>query len=159
MSLIASKISRGLVALGVLVAAVAMSAAVVARPAAADGTRTITGSTTCTSGIVPYGFSVNYGSGWTYEGGTSIWLPGTQTKVWTWVIPSSATSFALDTFCYANSAEYNGTVMYPQGTWEGYPASLTPGTSNVTSAWSCGRYQVYPGPWVRTCSATSISYG
>lgn len=126
--------------------------------ASADTTRTVTGSTTCTSGIEPYGFQVNYGAGWTSDG-TSVWPPGTKTKIWTWVIPSSATSIALDTFCYYNDLEYNGRAFYPYGTWNGYTYSLTPGTSNVTSSWSCGRYPVYPGPFVRTCSLTSISYG
>jgi hypothetical protein len=152
------RLRRGVAALSGLSAAVALFVTATPQFASADATRTIIGSTTCASGIVPYGFQVNYGSGWTYDGGTSVWPAGTQTKIWTWTIPSSATGFSLDTFCYANGTEYNGQISYPYGTWQGYGASLTPGTSTINSTWRCDRYPVYPGPWVRTCSLTSISY-
>ncbi|HEX6470667.1 MAG TPA: hypothetical protein VF069_16325 [Streptosporangiaceae bacterium] len=155
----AARLRRSAATLGAVGAAAALVVTGTPQLASADGTRTIVGSTTCASGIVPYGFYVDYGSGWTPYGGTSVWPAGTQTKIWTWVIPSTATSFALDTFCYANSTEYNGQVSYPYGTWEGYTYSLTPGTSTINSTWRCDRYPVYPGPWIRTCSMTSISYG
>jgi hypothetical protein len=126
--------------------------------ASADGTRTITGTTTCTSGIIPYGFQVNYGTGWT--GADSSYISNYYTKVWTKVIPSSATSIALDSGCYVNWQEYYGYVYYPYGTWVGYTYSLTPGTSTVNTTWSCSRNPVYPGPPVeRSCSLTAISYG
>lgn len=130
------------------------------QPASADGTRTLVATTTCRSGIVPFGFQLNWGSGWTSDfPGSSYQIPGTQTKVLTATIPGAATSIALDTFCYANRDEYYGRVSYPYGTWIGYTSGLTPGASRVSSTWSCDRYPVYPGPWVRTCSLAAISYG
>ncbi len=143
-----------------LVAVVAATTLVVAGTpgaASASGTRIVTGTTTCTSGIVPYGFQVNLGSGWTYA--DSSYQINNYTKVWTKVIPSTATSIALDSGCYVNWLEYNGYVSYPYGTWAGYSYSLTPGTSTVNSTWSCSRHPVNPGPYVRTCSLTAISYG
>lgn len=147
---------RASAALSALVVTVALAVTATAQPAAAFSTRTITGTTRCLTGIVPFGFSVNYGSGWT-PADSSYQIPGTQTKVWTKVIPSSATTIALDSFCYYNWSEYNGYAFWPYGTWTGYTASLTPGTSTLNSTWYCDRYPVNPGPWVRTCSLSAIS--
>jgi hypothetical protein len=156
-SMTMARLRRAAAGLSALVVTAALTVTATPQPAAADGTRTITGTTSCFTGIVPFGFSVNYGSGWTYAD-SSYQIPGTQIKVWTKVIPSTATSIALDTFCYYSWSEYNGTASWPYGTWIGYTYSLTPGTSTVNSRWYCNRYPVNPGPFVRTGSLDTISY-
>jgi hypothetical protein len=148
---------RAAVGLITLIVTVALAAIATPQPAGANSTRTITGTTSCLTGIVPFGFSVNYGSGWT-SADSSYQIPGTQTKVWTKVIPSTATAIALDSFCYYSWSEYNGLASWPYGSWAGNTASLTPGTSTVNSTWYCDRYPVNPGPWVRTCTLSTISY-
>jgi hypothetical protein len=162
------KLRRIAAALGLLAAATVSAVTVAAQPAAADGTRIINGTTTCTSGIVPFAPWVNLGGGPGWPGApgpgwlpadSSYQVPGTQTKVWTKVIPASTTSIALDVKCYLSMSEYYGYVTYPQGTWQNWVYSLTPGTSTINSTWSCTRQQVYPGPWIRTCARTAISYG
>jgi hypothetical protein len=145
------RLRRRALAFGLLVA-VATAVTAAPPPAAADGTRIVNGATTCASGSVSYGFSVNLGSGWTYA--DSSYQSDSRTKVWTKVIPSSATSIALDSFCY-----YADPDFFPYGTWNGYTYSLVPGTSTVNSSWVCDRHPVYPGPFIRTCSLTAISYG
>lgn len=153
-----TKLRRAAVAVGLLAASAVLSVTTTGQaPALADATRVITGATSCASGIVPYSPYVNYGSGWV-GADSSYQIPGTQTKVWTKVIPASATGIELDMFCYANWQEYNGQLFYPYGTWQGYGTSFTPGTSTITSGWLCDRFPVYPGPWVRTCTLSSISY-
>lgn len=145
------RLRRRAFAVGMLVA-IATTVTAMPQPASADGTRTINGTTTCAIGGPSYGFQVNLGSGWTYA--DSSYQSDSRTKVWTKVIPSSATSVALDSFCY-----YADPDFYPYGTWTGWTYSLTPGTSTVNSTWVCDRHPVYPGPFVRTCALTAISYG
>jgi hypothetical protein len=147
------------VSMAAMAAAMLFTAATPHR-ALADGTRTIHGTVTCTSGIVPFGFQFDWGSGWTPgdPSTTSGYQVDAQTKAWTTVIPSSATGIALDTFCYADSGEYNNEYSWPYGAWQGNWASLTPGTSTVNTTWSCERYPYYYG-WVRECTMTAVSYG
>lgn len=161
------RLRRSAVALGLLATTTVASVTVAPSPAAADGTRIITGSTTCTSGLPPVGPYVGVnGGGWPGAPGPG-WLPvdsiyqvpGTQTRVWTKVIPASATSIALDVRCYVNWSEYYGYTTFPEGTWQGSSYGLTPGTSTVNSTWSCARQPVAPGPWVRTCAMTAVSSG
>ncbi|MEQ4305120.1 hypothetical protein ABNF97_27690 [Plantactinospora sp. B6F1] len=88
----------------------------------------------------------------------SPFSPTNPTRTWTKVIPASATSIKLDVRCYLNWSEYYGYEFYPEGSWQGSTYSLTPGTSPINSTWSCDRRPVNPGPWVRTCTLTAISY-
>ncbi|MDG4786025.1 hypothetical protein O7626_08820 [Micromonospora sp. WMMD1102] len=85
--------------------------------------------------------------------------PASSTRLWTKAIPASATTIALDVRCYQSWSEYYGYVFFPEGTWQGSYHSLTPGTSTVSSTWSCARQPVAPGPWIRTCNLTSMSTG
>ena len=154
----ANSLRRRAAVFGALVATVALVGTATPQLASADGTRTLVASVSCRSGIVPFGFALDWGSGFTYDfPGSSYQVPGTQTKVLTATIPSNATSIAMDTRCYANSDEYWGRVSYPYGTWNGYVSSLTPGTSTLNSVWICDRYPVYPGPWIRTCTFNLLS--
>jgi hypothetical protein len=159
--MIAQRSRRRTAALGTLGVASSLLMTAAPQPASADGTRTFVASTTCDSGVVPYGFNVDVGAGWNVgtSGGSSAQTPGTQTKVLTITIPSTATSVALDSFCYIGFDEANGRITFPYGTWIGWTYSLSPGTSTANSTWVCSRHTVYPGPWIRTCALTSISYG
>jgi hypothetical protein len=74
-------------------------------------------------------------------------------------IPASASSLALDTHCYLDMAEYNGGPAWPEGMWEGYTYSITPGTSTINTTASLWRGPVYPGVWVRYCTISGITYG
>jgi hypothetical protein len=143
-------------ALGTVCAVAALVAAATPQAAMADTMRTLSVPVGCASGIVPFGLSVNNGSGWYYPTGSSYSVGAT--KYFTVSIPSTATSLALDTFCYYSTQEYNGQVSYPDGTWEGYTYAITAGTSTINTTASCVREPVYPGPWVRYCSLSAITY-
>lgn len=152
------RLRRRVAAFGTVIATAALFVAAAPQAASAEGTRTLIASTTCTSGIVPFGFTITLNSG-TATGGSSAQIPGTQTKVLTITIPSDATTVAMDSFCYAHWGEYHGQVSYPYGTWIGYTASITPGTSTVNSTWSCSRQSYLYNQWQRSCSLTGVSYG
>jgi hypothetical protein len=155
--------------LGLLATTTVTAVAVAPSPAAADSTRIISGSTNCYgTGVPPVGpyVGVNSGGwpgspgpGWLPVDSVSPFNPGTPTRVWTKVIPASATSIALDVRCYVSWSEYYGYIFFPEGTWQGSTYGLTPGTSAINTTWSCARQPVAPGPWVRTCTMTAISYG
>ena len=128
-----------------------------ATPAAsADTMRTLNVALSCSSGIVPFGLSVNNGSGWYYPNGSSYAVGGT--KYFTVFIPASATMLAFDTRCYYNMEEYYGYVFYPDGYWEGYTYSIVQGTSTINATASLWRGPVAPGPWVKYATISSLSY-
>jgi hypothetical protein len=138
------------------IAAVLLFAGTGAPAASADPTRTLNVALSCASGIVPFGLSVNNGSGWYYPNGSSYAVGGT--KYFTVFIPAGASSLALDTMCYYDSSEYNGTAFYPAGTWEGYTYSIVAGTSTINATASLWRGPVYPGPWVKYATIFSLTY-
>ncbi|MEJ3748213.1 hypothetical protein WEI85_33625 [Actinomycetes bacterium KLBMP 9797] len=155
--------------LGLLAMTTVAAVAVAPPPAMADSTRIISGTTSCYGGAVPpVGPYVGVDSGgWPGAPGPG-WLPvdsvspfdrTNPTRVWTKVIPASATSIKLDVRCYVSWSEYYGYITFPEGTWQGSTYSLTPGTSTINSTWSCNRQPVAPGPWVRTCTLTAMSSG
>jgi hypothetical protein len=124
--------------------------------ASADTMRTLNVAVSCASGIVPFGLQANHGSGWYFPNGSSYAVGGT--KYFTVFIPASASSLALDTHCYLDMREYNGGPAWPEGTWLGYTYSITPGTSTINANASLWKGQVYPGPWVRYCTISNITY-
>lgn len=124
--------------------------------ASADTTRTLTVALSCASGIVPFGLQVNNGSGWYFPSGSSYAVGGT--KYFTVFIPASATSLAIDTHCYLDMNEYYGGPAWPEGMWEGYTYSITPGAGTINTTASLWRGPVYPGVWVRYCTISSITY-
>jgi hypothetical protein len=138
------------------IAAVLLLFAGNAAPASADTMRTLNVALSCSSGIVPFGLSVNNGSGWYYPNGSSYAVGGT--KYFTVFIPAGASSFAFDTMCYYDSAEYNGQAFYPAGSWQGYTYGISPGTSTINMTASLWRGPVYPGPWVKYATVSSLSY-
>ncbi len=148
-------VRRRATALGSAIAALLLSAAVVPSPASADTGRTINSYVTCADGTLMYGFAINYGAGWTYTAlGASGYQVNSYEKEVTFIVPSTANSVALDTYCGGNGYVENSS-------WVGYTYSLTPGTSTATANWTCDLYQyAYYGYYTtyRSCSLDSISY-
>lgn len=133
--------------LGAAAAAVLMGALAVPQPASADSMRTFSVALSCSEGL-PYGMSVDNGSGWYYPDGSSYASGGV--KYFTVSIPASATALAINTgFC-----ENQTVTPY----WEGYRYSITPGTSTISANGYCNDMYVYPGPFVRYCSLSSLTY-
>src|SRR5690349_15132684 len=96
-------VRRRATALGSAIAALLMTAAVVPSAASADTTRTINSYVTCDDGTMMYGFAINYGTGWTYNAlGASGYIVNSYEKEVTFIVPSSASSVALDTYCGGN---------------------------------------------------------
>jgi hypothetical protein len=147
---------RRATAFGSAIATLLLTAAVVPSSASADSTRTINSYVTCSDGTLMYGFAINYGTGWTYTAlGASGHQVNSYEKEVTFIVPSSASSVALDTYC-------GGQGYVENSTWVGYTYSLTPGTSTATANWVCDLYQyAYYGYYTidRSCSLSSISYG
>jgi hypothetical protein len=128
-------------------AAVVLLAAVAPQSASADTLRTFNVALSCSYGL-PYGLSVDNGSGWYYPDGSSYASGGV--KFFTVSIPASATSLAINTgFCETDPQ----TPM-----WEGYRYSITPGTSTISATGYCLDEYVYPGPFVRYCSLSGLTY-
>jgi hypothetical protein len=148
-------VRRRTAALGSAVAALLLSAAAVPSAASADSSRTINSYVTCADGTLMYGFEINYGAGWTYTAlGASGYQVNSYEKEVTFIVPSSASSVALDTYCGGNGYVENSS-------WVGYTYSLTPGTSTATANWVCSLYPyAYYGYYTtyRSCNLSSISY-
>jgi hypothetical protein len=86
---------------GTLIAAPLLLIGITPQLASADsGTRTINSYVTCADGTLIYGFAINYGTGWTYTAlGASGYQVNSYEKEVTFIVPSTATSVALDTYC------------------------------------------------------------
>ncbi|HZP52883.1 hypothetical protein [Actinocrinis sp.] len=149
-------VRRRAAAFGSALGALLLSAAAVPSSASADSGRAINSYVTCSDGTLMYGFAINYGSGWTYTAlGASGYQVNSQEKEVTFIVPTTANSVALDTYCGGNGYVENSN-------WVGYTYSLTPGTSTATANWVCSLYQyAYYGYYTtdRSCNLTSISYG
>ncbi|HEY3873120.1 MAG TPA: hypothetical protein VGM10_32490 [Actinocrinis sp.] len=150
------RLRRRTARLGTLTAASVLLLGVVPQLASADsGTRTINSYVTCADGTLMYGFEIDYGSGWTTSAlGASGYQVNSYEKEVTFIVPSTATSVSLDTYCGGNG-------FVEDSTWIGYTYSLTPGTSTATANWTCALYDVaYYGDYTidRSCSLDSISY-
>ncbi|WP_225848911.1 hypothetical protein [Streptomyces sp. HPF1205] len=142
-----SGLRRRIAALGSAVAAVVLLAVAVPQSASADTMRTFNVALSCSTGL-PYGLSVDNGSGWYYPDGSSYASGGV--KYFTVYIPASASSLAINTsFC-----DNDPTTPY----WEGYRYSITPGTSTISANGYCNDEYVYPGPFVRYCSLSALTY-
>lgn len=151
--MILERFRRRTVKFGTLIAASLLLVGVTPQfAAAAGGTRTINSYVTCADGTLMYGFEINYGAGWTYTalGASGYQVNGGEKEV-TFIIPSTASSVALDTYCGGNGYVENSM-------WEGYTYSLTPGTSTVTANWTCALYYWLYGSLLRSCTLDSISY-
>ncbi|MBM9507349.1 hypothetical protein [Actinacidiphila acididurans] len=138
---------RRMVALWSAAAAALLLGVAVPQSASADTMRTFNVALSCSYGL-PYGLSVDNGSGWYYPDGSSYASGGV--KYFTVYIPASATSLAINTsFC-----ETDPKTPY----WEGYRYTITPGTSTISANGYCNDEYVYPGPFVRYCSLTALTY-
>lgn len=153
--MIKATVRRRTTALGSAIAALLLSAAAVPSPASADSGRTINSYVTCSDGTMMYGFAINYGAGWTYTAlGASGYIVNSQEKEVTFIVPTTASSVALDTYCGGNGYVENSN-------WVGSTYSLTPGTSTATANWVCDLWQYsYYGYYTanRSCDLSSISY-
>lgn len=134
--------------LGSVTAVLLLSAAVVPPSASADSTRTVNSYVVCNDGSMMYGFEIDYGSGWT---GTALGASGYQVsgseKEVTFVIPSSATGIALDTYCDGG---------YQASNYQGWGVAINPGTSTITANWTC-EMENYYGQMERSCSISSLT--
>jgi hypothetical protein len=153
MPMILERFRRRAVRTGTLIAAVLLLIGVTPQFAsAASGTRTINSYVTCADGTLMYGFAINYGSGWTYTAlGASGYQVNAYEKEVTFIVPSTAGSVALDTYCGGNGFVQNSN-------WIGYTYSLTPGTSTATVNWTCALFTYLYGALERSCTLNSISY-
>ncbi|WP_327287633.1 hypothetical protein [Streptomyces sp. NBC_01198] len=145
--MISGRLRRRMVALGSAAASVLFVAVAAPQPASADTMRTFQVALSCSAGL-PYGLSVDNGSGWYYPDGSSYASGGV--KYFTVSIPASAAALAINTgFC-----ENDPQTPY----WEGYRYTITAGTSTISANGNCQDMYVYPGPYVRYCSLSSLSY-
>ncbi|WP_328914988.1 MULTISPECIES: hypothetical protein [unclassified Streptomyces] len=138
---------KRLVALGSAIAAALLIAAAAPQSASAEATRTFQLALSCSYGL-PYGLTVDNGSGWYYPDGSSYASGGV--KYFTVQIPQSATALAVNTGFCENDPK--------TPTWEGYRYTITPGTSTISADGYCLDEYVYPGPFVRYCSLSSLAY-
>jgi hypothetical protein len=145
--MITRRLRRTLAALSSAAAAVLLFSAAVPQSASADSMRTFTLALSCSSGL-PYGLSVDSGSGWYYPDGSSYASGGV--KYFTVYVPASATTLAINTGVCGNETQ----TPY----WEGYRYGITAGTSTISANGNCQDMYVYPGPFVRYCSLTSLTY-
>ena len=116
---------RKIAALGSAAVAVLATTTASVPSASADATRTMVLSFSCDTGL-PYGLSINTGSGWYSPPGTS-YADGT-TKVFTISIPTSGMTFEYQPSYCDNQPTGGG---YPM--WEGYSYGINAGTSTVTA--------------------------
>ncbi|WP_333767497.1 hypothetical protein [Streptomyces sp. IBSBF 2435] len=145
--MIAERLRKRLIALSSATAAVVLIALAAPQSASADTMRTFNVALSCSSGL-PYGLSVDNGSGWYYPSGSSY--ASGNTKYFTVSIPASASALAINTgFC-------DNETQTPY--WEGYRYSIVPGTSTISANGNCQDMYVYPGPFVRYCSVTALTY-
>jgi hypothetical protein len=139
--------ARRLAALGAATAAALLIASAAPQPASADATRTFQLALSCSYGL-PYGLSVNTGSGWYYPDGSSY--ASGSVKYFTVQLPQTASTLAINTgFCDTDPTT---------PTWEGNTYAITPGSSTLSATGYCLDEYVYPGPFVRYCSLSSLTY-
>ncbi len=141
-------VRRKATTLGSVTAALLLSAALVPPPASADSTRTVNSYVVCDDGSLMYGFYIDYGSGWTDTAlGASGYQVNAHEKEVTYIIPSSSTGIALDTYCDGG---------YQNSYYEGWGVSINPGTSTITANWTCSMVNYY-GQMERYCRVTSLT--
>jgi hypothetical protein len=135
--------------LGSVTAALLLSAALAPPSASADSTRTVNSYVVCNDGSLMYGFEIDYGSGWTSSAlGASGYQVSASEKEVTFIIPSSATGIALDTYCDGGYVE--------NSFYEGYGVAINPGTSTITANWTC-EMENYYGQMERSCEISSLT--
>jgi hypothetical protein len=139
--------AKRLLALGSATAAALLVATAAPQTASADAMRTFQLDLSCSYGL-PYGLLVNTGSGWFFPDGSSYASGGH--KYFTVQIPASATSLSIDTGMCENDPT---TPMR-----EGYGYTISAGTSTLSAVGYCLDEYVYPGPFVRYCSLSSLTY-
>jgi hypothetical protein len=145
--MITQRLRRRLVAFLSATSAVLLLAVAAPQSASATTMRTFQLAVSCTSGL-PYGLLVDNGSGWYYPDGSSY--ASGVVKYFTVYVPADATALAI------NIGVCNDETKTPQ--WEGYRYTVTPGTSTISANGFCQDMYVYPGPFVRYCSLSSITY-
>jgi hypothetical protein len=142
---------RAAVALGVAIAAVAVFTVAAPSSASADALRPLNVSLGCSDGQLPYGYSLNVGSGWYDPVAASDATVVGNTKTFHFLIPTTASEVAMNSWCGG----------YRTTTWQGYYYGITPGTSTVNASGYLNEYvYTYSGYayWFTYCVLTSISY-
>jgi hypothetical protein len=140
---------RRMAAFGSAVASFLLIAAAVPSPASADTMRTLNVAFNCETGL-PYGMSVDNGSGFYYPNGSSYAVG--VTKHFTVYIPASASVLAIDTgYCDGEQSQWWNAP------WRGSYASITPGTSTVNANGYCD-FDDYYGQYSVDCSVSNITY-
>lgn len=151
-----SGLMRGRVAaIGLSVAAAALSTFAAPSSAMADSTRTLNLSFTCATGL-PYGLQVNTGSGWYMPNGSS-YASGNY-KFFTVSISAGATSLQyMPLYCDNEPSGGSG----PDPWWRS--ASITPGASAINATGYCQDYNYNYGggqpALIFDCSISSLTYG
>ncbi|GIH19492.1 hypothetical protein [Rugosimonospora africana] len=150
--MIVRSLRRAAAALGVAIAATAVFAAVAPSSASADALRPLNVSLWCFQGGLPYGYSVNTGSGWYTPAASGDATVVNGTKTFHLLIPTTAGSLAVNTYCDG----------FQGATWEGYSYGITPGTSTVNASGYCNTYPYSVGYgityWFTYCPLSSITY-
>ncbi|GLX94634.1 hypothetical protein Hesp01_25840 [Herbidospora sp. NBRC 101105] len=154
----AATLARRVTTLGsVLVTTGALALVGLAQPAAAS-TVTLQGTVDCTS-------SNNYGDtrDW-YPSAVNLYtspatpapslvaVPATKAFSFTQTLPAGATAAGVTALCSSGH--------YPYGDFSGSSSGFTipAGTTNVVATWGCSAQPVNPGPWLTTCTVTSVSF-
>jgi hypothetical protein len=150
--MIVRSLRRAAAVFGVAIAATAVFAVATPSSASADALRPLNVSLWCFQGGVPYGYSVNTGSGWYTPAASGDATLVNGTKTFHLLIPTTAASLAVNTYC-------NGI----QNTlWEGYTYGITPGTSTVNAGGYCNTYPYSIGYGITYmltyCPLSSITY-
>jgi hypothetical protein len=103
--------------------------------ASADTLRPLTVSLFCWQSGLPYGYAVNTGSGWYTPQARSDATVSGDTKTFYLLIPTTATSLAVNSYCDG----FQGALF------EGYTYGISPGTSTVNASGNVNTYQYSPG--------------
>jgi hypothetical protein len=147
--MIRTVLRRKVIAAGSAIAAILLLGTT-APSASADSTRVLKVALSCSTGL-PYGLTVNVGSGWFYPDGSS-YASGT-TKYFTVYIPAGASRVAIDTtYCDGEPSQYWN------ATWNGGYVGITPGSSTVNANGYCYFYDYLYGTHYRSCSLSNITY-
>jgi hypothetical protein len=134
--------------------AAVLATTVAASPPASADTRTMVLSFSCSTGL-PYGLSIDTGSGW-YSPSGSSYADGT-TKVFTISLPTNAMTFRYEPL-YCDDQPMN--AGYPL--WEGYSYGISAGTSTVHAIGNTADYTYSVGYGMNYllyyCSISSLTY-
>ncbi|WP_157519782.1 hypothetical protein [Herbidospora daliensis] len=154
----AATLARRAMTLGsLLVTTGALALVGLAQPAAASAI-TLQGTVDCTSSNNYgdtrdwYPSAVNLSTSPATSAPGLVAVPATKAFSFTHTLPAGATSAGVTALCSSGHYPYGDFTGY----WSGF--SIPAGTTNVVANWGCSAQPVNPGPWVTSCSLTSVSF-